>query len=53
MSDILPIYTWHNGSAKITDRLNNINHLIGLVGRVFAIGRETWVQSQVALYQRF
>ena len=29
------------------------NRLIGLVGRVFANGPETWVQSQVASYEDF
>ena len=28
------------------------NRLIGQVGRVFAMVRETWVQSQVASYQK-
>ena len=29
-----------------------MNRFISLGGRVFANGRETWVQSQVASYQR-
>ena len=32
--------------------INYFNRLIGLVGRVSPMVRETWVQSQVASYQR-